>query len=69
MFQYDILYVSVEKMIKTHPLGAPNIEMFCANKLAHFKCYFEQYLYKPEMMYMDICGMQKCISVYAKDVY
>ena len=43
---------SIEKMIRTHLLGAPIIEMFHANKMAHFTCYFEPYLYKPENVYM-----------------
>jgi hypothetical protein len=34
-------------------MGAPNIEMFCANKMAHFTRCFEPIFQEPEHMHMD----------------
>ena len=40
-------------MTRTHPLGAPNMEVFHANKMAHFTCYFEPIFQEPEHMHVD----------------
>jgi hypothetical protein len=48
-------------MTWTHPLGALNIEMFHANKLAHFTCCFEPHLYKPEKR---VWTFEVCKNVY-----
>jgi hypothetical protein len=55
MCQYCILKVSFIKMTRTHPLGAPNMEVFHSTKIkmAHFTCFFEPIFQEPEHMHVD----------------
>ena len=49
-------------------MSVPNIEMFCANKMAHFKCCFEPIFQEPEHMHMDHFKCVKLlIYIYLKE--
>ena len=51
-YHNDILKVSLKTITMTYPLGTSNIELFCANRIPRFTCYFLPYLHRPEHMHM-----------------
>ena len=54
-------------MTRTHPLGAPNMEVFHANKMAHFTCYFEPIFQEPEHVHVDHFKYVKlCVYIFGR---
>ena len=67
MCQYGILKVSLKKLTRTHPLGAPNMEVFHANKMAYFTCILEPIFQEPEHMHVDHFKYVKlCVYIFGR---
>jgi hypothetical protein len=54
-------------MTRTHPLGVPNMEVFHANKMAHFTCILEPIFQEPEHIHVDILSMSNCLYICLKE--